>query len=234
MDLFRNRAELVAPKQLWIDFRDADFRTQPRRYELKRPESHMNYPLHISFKIIAIAQQLSLTDSTGRLVYYVKQKAFKLKEAVTVFGDAEQSQALFKINADRVLDFSASYQFTDINGNSLGSVKRQGMRSLWRARYDVMDGTGPSFVIQEANAWTKVLDGLFGEIPIVGMFSGYVFHPAYNVMRPDHTVVMTLEKQPAFFEGRYKIEKLAPLNESEETRILLALLMMVLLERRRG
>lgn len=194
----------------------------------------MNYPLQISFKIIAIAQQLSLTDSTGKLIYYVKQKAFKLKEAVIVFGDAEQSQALFKINADRVLDFSASYHFTDVNGNALGSVKRRGMRSLWRARYDVMDGTGSSFMIQEANAWIKVLDGLFGQLPIVGMFSGYVFHPAYNVMRPDQTVVMTLEKQPAFFEGRYKIEKLAPLNESEEMRILLALLMMVLLERRRG
>ncbi|HUE82768.1 MAG TPA: hypothetical protein VMM84_11710 [Pyrinomonadaceae bacterium] len=194
----------------------------------------MNYPLNISFKILAIARQLSVTDSTGRLIFYVKQKAFKLKEAVTVFADAEQSQPIFKISADRIIDFSASYHFTDMNDRPLGSVKRQGMRSLWRARYDIMNGDGPPLIIQEANAWTKVLDGLFGEIPIVGMFSGYVFHPAYHVMRPDQKVVMRIEKQPAFFEGRYKIEKLEPLSESEETRVLLALLMMVLLERRRG
>ena len=51
----------------------------------------MNYPLQLSFKILAIARQLSVTDTTGRLVFYVKQKAFKLKEAVTVFADAEQT-----------------------------------------------------------------------------------------------------------------------------------------------
>lgn len=194
----------------------------------------MNYPLTVTFKILAIAQQLSLTDSTGQLIFYVKQKAFKLKEAVTVFADAQQTNPLFKINADRVLDFSASYHFTDNNGAPLGSVKRKGMRSLWRARYDIMDGEGPGLMIQEANAWTKVLDGIFGEIPIVGMFSGYVFHPAYNVIRPDQTVVMRLTKQPAFFEGKYRIEKLNSLNEKEETRVLLSLIMMVLLERRRG
>lgn len=194
----------------------------------------MNYPLKLSFKILAIARQLSVIDSTGRLVFYVKQKAFKLKETVTVFADEAQQQPLYAINADRVIDFSARYHFTDQRGASLGSVKRQGMKSLWRSRYDIMDGEQVLMTIQEVNPWAKVLDGLFGEIPIVGMFSGYVFHPSYDVTRPNGGTVLRLTKEPAFLEGKFRIEKLGPMNEQEELRALLSLLMMVMLERARG
>ncbi len=194
----------------------------------------MNYPLQISFKIIAIAQQLSITDAQGNLVFYVKQKAFKLKEAVTVFADAGQTQPLYTINADKVLDFSARYHFADNHGNPIGSVKRQGMKSIWKARYDIMDGESPVMMISEENAWTKVFDSLLGEIPIVGMFTGYFFHPAYRVTRPDGAMLLRIEKQPAFFEGKFVVEKHMEMSPVEETRALLSLVMMLLLERGRG
>jgi uncharacterized protein YxjI len=194
----------------------------------------LNYPLQLSFKILAIARQLSVTDATGRLVFYVKQKAFKLKEAVTVFADEGQTTPLYTINADRVLDFSGRYHFTDQRGAPLGSVKRQGMKSLWRARYDIMDGEQAVMTIQEANPWTKVFDSLLGELPVIGMFTGYFFHPAYNVSRPDGTIVLHLVKEPDLFESKYRVEKVGPASDTEETRALLGLLMMVLLERARG
>jgi len=183
---------------------------------------------------MAIARQLSVTDATGTLIFYVKQKAFKLKESVTIFADAEQTLPLYTINADRVIDFSASYHFTDRNNAPVGTVRRKGMKSLWKAHYEIVDDNFPALTIQEANPWTKVLDGLLGEIPLIGMFTGYFFHPAYIVVRQDGTAVMRLEKQPAFLEGKFNIERLAPLSEQEEIRVLLSLLMVVLLERNRG
>ncbi|MCH7610549.1 MAG: hypothetical protein IIA51_10005 [Chloroflexi bacterium] len=194
----------------------------------------MQYPLDLSFKIMALAPQISVTDASGGLVFYVKQKLFKLKEEITVFADAKQTQPLYKINADRVLDFSARYHFTDVNGAELGSVKREGMRSLWRAHYDIFEGDALVMTIREENPWVKVLDGLFGQIPFIGMFSGYLFHPAFLVSRSDGTVVMRLKKQPAFLESKFTIEKQAELDEGRETRVLLSLLMMILLERARG
>ncbi len=194
----------------------------------------MNYPLQLSFKILAIARQVSVTDATGHLVFYVKQKAFKLKEAVTIFADAQQTVPLYTINADRMLDFSANYHFADRAGTPIGAVRRQGMKSIWRARYEVVESGAPVFAIQEANPWSKVFDSLFGEIPILGLFTGYLFHPAYLVSRQDGSVVMSLKKQPAFFESKYTIEKLLPLGENEEMRVLLSLMMLVLLERSRG
>jgi hypothetical protein len=194
----------------------------------------MNYPLQLSFEILSIARKLSVTDAAGNLSFYVKQKAFKLKESVTVFADADQKLPLYELAADRVIDFSASYHLTDTRGTHIGTVRRKGMKSLWKAHYDIVNGSSRAMTIQEANPWAKVCDALFSEIPILGMFSGYVFHPEYLVTREDGTSVMRLKKEPAFFQGKFSIEKLADLGEEEETRILLSLIMMVLLEKQRG
>lgn len=193
-----------------------------------------SYPLNLSFKILTLAQQVSVTDAQGKLIFYVKQKFLKLIESVTVFGDAEQTQELYYINADRVFDISARYNITDRQGMQLGALKRQGLRSFWKSHYDVLEGETAIMTITEENPWIKVLDGLFGEIPVLGMLSGYVFHPAYVVLRPDGAVVLRLEKQPAFLEGRFIMESKVPLEEREERLALLSLLMAVLLERGRG
>ncbi len=194
----------------------------------------MEYPLELSFKIMALAPQISVTDASGGLVFYVKQKLFKLKEEVTVFADAQQTRPLYRIKADRVIDFSARYHFADVNGINLESVKREGMRSLWKAHYNIFEGDRPVMTIREKNPWVKVLDGLFSQIPIIGMFSGYILHPAFLVSRTDGMVVMYLEKQPSFFESKFTVRKQAELDEGGETRVLLSLLMMILLERTRG
>jgi hypothetical protein len=195
----------------------------------------MRFPLQLSFRKIAISPQASVTDASGQLVCFVKQKAFRLKEAITVYADVEQTRPLFRIAADRVIDISAEYHFDDAAGHRLGHLKRQGMRSLWRASYQVHRGGGPVLAIREENPWVKVIDGLVGEIPVVGMLTGYMFHPAYRVTRADNGApVLRVVKQPAFFEGRYSIEQVGELTEVDATLAVLAVLMMLLLERRRG
>jgi uncharacterized protein YxjI len=194
----------------------------------------MNFPLDLSFKKVALNPQVKVSDASGNVVLYTKQKAFKLKEAVTVFADVEQTRPLYTIKADRVLDFNAKYTIADAAGNSIGAIARKGRKSLWRAQYEVLDGGGPALTIREENGWVKVGDALFGEIPVVGIFSGYVFNPSYVITDAAGAVLMRLSKQPAFFEGRFRIEKLAELSPADETRAVLGFLMMLLLERRRG
>jgi len=194
----------------------------------------MNYPLDISFKLLALTQQLSVRDAQGNLIFYVKRKAFKLKEAITVFADETQQRPIYHINADRIMDFSARYSFTDNAGNALGSIKRHGMRSLWKSHYEIEDDRHAALSLNEENVWIKVFDSLLGQLPIVGALTGYLFHPAYLVSRADGTVLLRMEKQPAFFEGKFRVERQAQLDAEEETRSLLGLLMMILLERSRG
>jgi uncharacterized protein YxjI len=194
----------------------------------------MNFPLDLSFKKVALNPQVKVSDASGQVVLYTKQKAFKLKEAVTVFADVEQTRPLYTINADRVLDFNAKYNISDAAGRPLGAVARKGRKSLWRAQYEVSDGGGQPMTIREENGWVKVADALIGEVPLLGIFSGYLFNPSYVLTDAAGAPLMRLAKQPAFLEGKFRVEKLADMSEADETRAVLSFLMMVLLERRRG
>ena len=195
----------------------------------------MSYPLTIRFKVLAIARQLSVEDSAGRLLMYVKQKAFKLKEAITVFADEEQTRPLYRIKADRIIDFSATYEITDEAGTVLGAIRQQGMRSIWRTRYDIVRDGSPVFHVKEENPWAKVGDSVLGEIPVLGFFAGYLFHPKYLISTPDGTQVLRSTKQPAFFEGRFLVERIpAKLTPEDERLLLIGSVTVVMLEKNRG
>jgi hypothetical protein len=167
---------------------------------------------------------------------YVRQKLFKLKEAVHVFSNDSQTVEVATIKADRILDWSANYGFLDADGQTLlGGVGRKGFRSLWRAHYEIFDGQRqPTASIREANVWTKVLDSALGEVPVLGLLTGYFFHPKYVVTSNDGRPLLELQKQAAFLEGRFQIRELTPTDEAETRRNVLALMMLILLEKNRG
>jgi uncharacterized protein YxjI len=195
----------------------------------------MKYPVDLTFKILALAPQISVTDADGQLRMYVKQKLFKLKEDVTVFADEDQRTPIYKIKADRVIDWNARYRFTDMQGNDLGSVKRSGMKSLWRVHYEIMRGEEVVMTIREENPWIKVIDGLVGEVPVLGpLITGYILHPAYRITRNDGTLVMRAVKRAAFLQGRFRLEEKVDLPEDDEVRVVLSVIMMLLLQRMRG
>lgn len=195
----------------------------------------MNYPLSLSFKLLALASQIYIRDANGQLLGYVKQKLLKLKEDINVFADEAQTQHLFNIKADRIMDFSANYRFTNSQGATVGSIRRKGMRSIWKANYEIFDAAGNQVLqINEENGWVKVIDSLAGEIPILGMFTGYLFNPTYIVSRTDGTKIARLQKEPAFLESKFKLDPQMQLQGDEETRVLLSVLTMTLLERARG
>ena len=197
---------------------------------------NLNYPLDFTFKITTLSGDFNITDSKGNYVAYVRQKLFKLKEDVIVYNDESKAQQLFRIRADRWLDFKASYAFTDVQtGEVYGRVSRKGMRSFWKSHYEIFDGHEKSkFTISEDNAWVKIIDGMVGEIPVLGMFTGYLFNPSYTVKDHSGKEYFRLKKMPSMFGRRFRLERLTDIPDHEESLAVLSLLMMVLLERARG
>lgn len=195
----------------------------------------MNFPVEVRFKLLALSAQIAVRDGMGHLICHVKQKMFKLKEEVTVFADEAHTKPIYHIRADRMIDISAQYAIEDESGQPLGVVKRMGMRSIWRAHYEITRGGQPLLAIREENPWVRVADGFISGIPILGGFAGYVLHPAYRVTRIDTGVVaLRVQKRPALFEGVFRIDSVAKLSQEDELLAVLSILMMLLLERQRA
>lgn len=196
----------------------------------------IQYPLDIRFKLMALAPRMFVTDASGNNVCYVSQKVLALKEDITVFEDESRTREVFKIKADRIADFTTTYHFTEsATGAPLGAIKSRGWRSIWKATYEITDPAGNiAYTIEEDNPWVKVGDALLGEVPVLGMFTGYFLHPKYSALDAGGNRVMTLTKENAFFEGKFKLEKFTSLAPDVEQRLMLSFMLMVQFMRRRG
>ena len=109
------------------------------------------------------------------------------------------------------------------------------MRSIWKSHYDILDGKDEwKYSISEDNAWTKVLDGMVGKIPVIGMFTGYFLNPAYSVKDKSGQILFRLKKMPSLIGRRFQLDRLVDIADEDESLIILSYLMMILLERSRG
>jgi hypothetical protein len=197
--------------------------------------NNLRFPLSFTFKIATFSNDFVVKDANSITAAYVKQKMFKLIENISVFENESQANQTYSIKANQWLDFSASYIFRDATDREIGSVARKGWASIWKARYEVFDeNKKQDLLIQEDNAWVKVLDALLGEIPILGIFTGFFFNPSYSVSRPDGVVVARLKKKASFWGRKFEVTQVSEFEQGEEARTILSLMMMILLERRRG
>lgn len=193
------------------------------------------YPLKFQFKIGTLANDFVISDANNFTVGYVRQKMFKFVDEIQVFEDSTKTNLFYTIKANKWIDFSAAYIFTDANGDQIGRVARKGWASIWRTRYNIYDKEGTQlFYIRERNAWVKVWDALLGEIPILSMLTGYLFNPKYDVKDMDDNNIVMLKKDPSFFGRKFTVSKEGDLKDEHEENIALSLMMMILLERRRG
>lgn len=197
----------------------------------------MYYPLNFRFKLMTFTPEIDVTDAYGGTICHVRQQFFRFKEKVEVFADDSERSLLATIEADRIIDWSARYTFRAPDGRELGAVGRRGMKSLWKAHYDVFapGEDKPTFAIQEVNPFINMLDALVSDIPGIGMFTGYILHPSYVATRREGGApTMRLTKKPAFFEGLFGLTQEGPADEREQLALMLSFLMMNLLERARG
>jgi hypothetical protein len=204
--------------------------------------SMYDYPLKLRFKLLALAPRIIITDAKDREIMFVSQKVFKLKEDIRIYPNQQKEREIYNIQAEKILDFNTRYNFfTADKQEHIGSVKAKGWRSIWKATYMIDDPNGTQTnYITEDNPWMKIGDALFSEIPVVGMFTGYVFHPAYTCYRSRDLEdvsqpVMHLQKENAFFEGVYNISLIDhEMDREEELSALLSFMLMVQFMRRRG
>ena len=197
------------------------------------------YPLQIRFKLVALSPKFSITDNSGKEIMYIEQKLFALRESIKIFNNQTEKNQIYNIKTSKVIDFGAQYYFYNGSNDtdSLGSIKQEGLKTITRATYNIFDKTNNlKFTITETDPWVRLVDFLFSQIPILGWFSGYVFHPSYDVINKEtNQIVMKLTKISSFFERQFKIEVSdSNLNQEDELSCLLGLIMMIQLQKGRA
>jgi hypothetical protein len=195
----------------------------------------IQFPVTFQFKVSTLANDFVAKDANGRTIAFVHQKMFKFKEDILIYEDETKAKVIYRIKADKWLDFSAAYTFYDEQGKDFGKILRKGWKSAWKVKYDIVDdGQQIKYKVNEENAWTRIFDSMLGEIPILGFFTGYFFNPSYLVSNMNTEPIVRLKKLPSLLGKSFEVSKVGEMNAEDDDRIMLGLMMMILLERRRG
>jgi uncharacterized protein YxjI len=104
------------------------------------------------FKIFGAA--FHIYDPQGQVVFYSKQKAFKLKEDIRIYADESATEEVLSIKARSWLDFAAAYDVIDTaTGEKVGGLKRKGFKSMFKDEWVFMDAHDQDIgLIQEDSA----------------------------------------------------------------------------------
>jgi hypothetical protein len=121
-------------------------------------------------------------DETGNLVGYCKQKAFKLREDIRLFSDESMTTPLLTLGARSIIDFGVTFDVTLPTGESLGSLRRKGLKSSFiRDEWLLFDEHGTdAAIIREKNAFMAFLRRLN---EIIAVFSPQTYEVVSNDSR---------------------------------------------------
>jgi len=100
---------------------------------------HQTYMIRRKFfKLFGAA--FHVYDPNGEVAFYSKQKAFRLKEDIRLYGDESAAEEVLTIHARSWLDFAAAYDVIDTQtGQKVGALKRRGFKSMVRDEWILMD-----------------------------------------------------------------------------------------------
>lgn len=119
----------------------------------------LNRQFLLKRQVLALTGTFRIYSPTEELLFYSRQKMFRLKEDIRVFSDEASTRQVLQINARQIIDFSATYDVVDVTtGIQVGSIQRKGWRSLARDEWHFLSPSGaPIAMMQEDNLQRALL-----------------------------------------------------------------------------
>ncbi|MBP6880358.1 hypothetical protein KBC31_01880 [Candidatus Saccharibacteria bacterium] len=102
------------------------------------PFSHKSFTVRRKFWQF-LGATIHIRSFDGQLIGNAKLKAFKLREAITLFADDARTIPLLSIKARTILDFGTVYDVLDLDNKRIGSLKRQGWKSIVSDQWQIWD-----------------------------------------------------------------------------------------------
>lgn len=134
----------------------------------------MNPKLIVEQKITAFVNKYAVyaADQAGdksQLVAFAQQKRLAFKEKVLFYSDIEKTQPIFTLRAEKVFDVHGRYIIEDMQGDFIGSFKKEFKKSLIKSTWTILGRNDqPLFTVAENSLTLAIFRRFAGFLPVVG------------------------------------------------------------------
>lgn len=134
----------------------------------------MNPKLIVEQKITAFVNKYAIyvADTTGakaQLIAFAQQKRLTFKEKVLFYSDAEKTQPIFTLRAEKVLDVHGKYIVEDMQGNFIGQFRKEFKQSLLKSTWSILNSSDqPKLTVAENSLTLALFRRFAGLLPIIG------------------------------------------------------------------
>lgn len=95
-------------------------------------------PLLFRKKFTVAGGKIWVLDQQNKMVVFVKQKAFKLKEDIRAYSDDSMSNEILLIKARKIMEFNAAFDVEDPKtGEIIGTFARKGFKSMIQDEWEI-------------------------------------------------------------------------------------------------
>ncbi len=164
-------------------------------------------------------------DQDGRLTFYSKQKAFKLREDFRVYSDESMSQELLTIKTPKILDIGATYYVQDATtGETVGALRRKALKSIVKDEWKFLSPDEREIGrMTEKSVFSALLSRFINLIP-----------QKYSIRTLDEREIVTVRQHFNPFVFKCSMDFIDPNPEIDRRLIMAAGIMLVGIEGRQS
>ena len=173
------------------------------------------------FKIFGGA--FHIYDQDNNLVFFAKQKAFKLKEDIRIYSDESQTDELLTIKTPQILDIVAIYNVTDATtGESVGAIRRRGIKAIVKDEWIFLSTDGQEIgKLAEKSVMSAIMSRLIKLIP-----------QKYIVVLPDSREIAEIKQHFNPFVLKYTMNIAEGISPIDPRLLIAAGILLASIERR--
>ena len=167
-------------------------------------------------------------DENGQVVAYCQQKAFKLREDIRLFTNESKTETLLTMKARSVIDFGVTFDITLPSGESIGSLRRKGLKSMFRDSWLLYSPEGVELATMREDSGTMAMLRRLHEA--FALLSPQKF----RITKTDGTHVATLRTHFNLFVYRLGVSIHTEDEEVDELMVLAAACLIAAIEGRQS
>lgn len=170
----------------------------------------MEFPVHITFKLLSWSPRVHVTDGTGRLIGVVPPLRKGLLH-VPVYADEDARNLIYTIKAEHMF----THWFEDAAGRRIGEYGITATGGMGGGKF-IFVGAEPRFQFVQQSGWADFWDGLLPSFPVLNALTGPFVKPRTLAVRSEgNPAALVVVKERLTFDVRYSLHAIEELAAGE-------------------